>query len=105
MRTPTIAQIKQATRVASPHFFDRATLRFFGQTMRAFKVRRSPGGRVFIFAPRQGEDRYYDPPVHLAGYTFREYVNNDLVLPRNDDGTLADTNNTLAEVLRYIEEH
>jgi len=97
MKTPTIVEIKQATRKNAPHFFDRATLKFFGQTMHSFKVIRSPGGRVFVFAPR------YDD-VRLMGYTFREYVEGDLLMPRNDNGTLAD-DDTLEQVLDYIRTH
>jgi len=101
MITPTIAEIKQATLDKSPHFFDRATLKFFGQTMRAFKVKRSPGGRVFIFAPnydRSGErDRF-------MGYTLREFIGGDLIVPHDEDGTIP-LHSTLAEVLGYISTH
>lgn len=96
MKTPTIVEIKKATEQELPYFFDRETLRFFGQRMSSFKVRKSPGGRVFIFAPI-----YYND--HLAGYSFREYVSCDLISPCNDDGAPVD--DTLARVLQYIEEH
>lgn len=52
----TIYEIK--TRVAghSPHFFDRDTLKFWGQTMRSFKIKKQPDGRYMITAPIRGLD-------------------------------------------------
>lgn len=68
----TIYEIKRATKEKAPYFFSRDTLRFFGQTMRSFKVRESPGGRAFIYSPS-----YYRGK--LTGYTFREFKDNDLI--------------------------
>ena len=96
MKTPSITEIKRNTLATSPFYFNRDTLRAFGQTMRSFKVKRSPTtGRVFIFAPT---------PVLGLGYSFREYVGGDLRVVRNDDGSLAERD-TLAQVLEYIEAH
>lgn len=68
--TPTIYQIKQATAETSPKYFDRNTLRFFGQTLRAFSVYRQDDGRYLITAPRFNRftrrqvgrsERYFNP--------------------------------------------
>ena len=47
----TIYEIKECTRETSPYFFSRDTLRFFGQTMRSFRVRKQPDGKYLITAP------------------------------------------------------
>lgn len=50
-KTMTIYEIKQLTARTSPHFFTRASLAFFGQTMRDFKVEKCADGRYKISAP------------------------------------------------------
>ena len=67
-----ISEIERLTFKTNPYFFSRGTLKFFGQTKRSFKVRQSPTGRVFIYAPS-----YWDGK--LMGYTFREYKDGDLL--------------------------
>ena len=47
----TIYQIKRLTQESSPYFFDRKSLRFFGQTMRSFRVCKQSDGRYKITAP------------------------------------------------------
>ena len=98
MKTPTLTQIAQATQANKPYFFARKTLRFFGQTRAAFKVKRSAQGRIFIFAPiyrrLDGGKRI------LAGYTFREFVNNN-ALANVPDAVGYD----LAHILEYIQTH
>ena len=68
--TPTIYQIKQAMAETLPKYFDRKTLRFFGQTLAAFRVYRESDGRYLITAPmfdrftrRQvgRSERYFNP--------------------------------------------
>lgn len=68
MKKPTIYDIARAVSESSPHFFDRKTLRFFGQTMRAFKVF-VRGGRIFIAAPIF--DRFTGKRM---GETAREFI-------------------------------
>lgn len=68
----TIQDIERLTFRTNPYFFSRGTLKFFGQTKRSFKVRKSPAGRIFIYAPS-----YWDGK--LMGYTFREYKDGDLL--------------------------
>lgn len=65
----TIQAIKQLTAKTAPYFFDRSTMRFFGQTMRSFKVYKQADGRYKITAPMRnsrgeimGETvRYFNP--------------------------------------------
>lgn len=47
----TIYDIKARTQETSPYFFNPKTLKFFGQTMRSFKVKKQPDGRYYISAP------------------------------------------------------
>lgn len=69
MKTPTIYQIKAATLKECPYFFTRDSMRFFGQTMRSFRVRRI-GERVFVIAPYG--------PGKPKGATVREFTGDDL---------------------------
>lgn len=47
----TIYEIKQRTLQTSPYFFDRKTLKFFGQTLRDFSVIKWNDGTYRISAP------------------------------------------------------
>jgi hypothetical protein len=53
MRKPTIYEIKRATAETSPYFFSRETLKFFGQTMKSFRVTRCTDGRFYFYASRK----------------------------------------------------
>ena len=105
MKAPTIAEIKYRTMENVPHFFDRGTLKFFGQTMRSFKVRVSPQGNVYIYAPSYWkDDRLYQEHhggLRLMGYTFRQYKDNDLV----DTGMKETYGDCLTEIEAYIKAH
>lgn len=64
----TIHEIKHRTQETAPYFFSRDTMRFFGQTMRSFRVIKQEDGRYLITAPiRSGADivghtvRYFNP--------------------------------------------
>lgn len=87
-KAPSLDYIERATHEHSPHFFDRKTLKYFGQRKSDFKVMRSKkSGRVFIAAPsRTHRDMYTireftgsklkvvsDPPTHFADV--RDWVN------------------------------
>ena len=74
-----IWDIKKLTFEKSPHFFDTDTLRWFGQTMNSFRVKKSPAGRIFIYAPSRQHREF-------MGFTFREFKDNDLVDVRHDNG-------------------
>ena len=47
----TISKIKELSSETSPYFFDRKSMKMFGQTMRDFKVRKMNDGRYKISAP------------------------------------------------------
>lgn len=64
----TIYEIKNRTQETSPYFFDRKTLKFFGQTMRSFSVKKQADGRFRVSAPlmdgkiKRGESvRFFNP--------------------------------------------
>jgi len=56
----TIYEIKRLTSETAPHYFDKKTLEFFGQTMRCFKVEKCEDGRYQISAPMRS---YYGTPL------------------------------------------
>ncbi len=67
----TIAEIKRRTQETSPYYFTRDTMKFFGQTMRDFKVCKQSDGRFLITAPMRdrngkviGESKRYFNPVN-----------------------------------------
>jgi hypothetical protein len=47
----TIYEIKARTKETSQYFFSRKTMKFFGQTMKSFKVRKLNEHEYYIFAP------------------------------------------------------
>ena len=46
----TIYEIKQRTKTTAPYFFSKDTMRFFGQTLKDFKVSKQEDGRYKIVA-------------------------------------------------------
>ena len=71
----TIYDIKRLTSETSPYFFTPKTLKFFGQTMRSFSVKKQEDGRYLITAPIV--DRFTG---RVAGQTKRYFnpINNEL---------------------------
>jgi hypothetical protein len=66
----TIQEVKQQTQETAPYFFSSDTMRFFGQTLRSFKVYKQPDGRYKITAPMKDKQtgkimgetiRYFNP--------------------------------------------
>jgi len=66
----TIQEIKRRSEEKSPYFFTPKTLKFFGQTMRSFKVKKCEDGRYLISAPMIDKttgrnmgntERYFNP--------------------------------------------
>lgn len=66
----TIYDIKYLTQETAPYFFVPKTLKFFGQTMRSFSVRKQADGRYLISAPMVDRftgrymgktERYFNP--------------------------------------------
>ncbi len=47
----TIYEIKRLTADNSPYFFAPKSMRFFGQTMRSFSIKKQSDGRYLISAP------------------------------------------------------
>ena len=47
----TIYEIKRRLEEKKPHFFSRETLKFFGQTMKDFKVYKQKDGKFLMVAP------------------------------------------------------
>ena len=78
----TIYEIKRRTEGTAPHFFSRQTMRFFGQTMRDFKVYKQKDGKFLISAPIRdngrtiGETRrIFNPETNNLEYTPKEQFN------------------------------
>ena len=65
----TIYDIKRLTAETAPYFFDKKTMRFFGQTMAGFKMKKQPDGRIKISQvmhaapgePKPITVRYFNP--------------------------------------------
>lgn len=72
----TIYDIKRDSEAKSPYFFTRNSMRFFGQTLRDFSVKKQPDGRFLISAPMR--DRFNNNK--LMGHTKRYFnpENNEL---------------------------
>ena len=69
----TIYEIKQKTLQTSPYYFDSKSMKFFGQTMRSFSIRKQEDGRYLISAPmidsttgrKMGETkRFFNPETN-----------------------------------------
>ena len=69
----TISDIKRKTLKKSPYYFDRKTLKHFGQTQSSFKIVTSKTGKVFIYAPMR------DSRGVKGGFSISEFKDNDLV--------------------------
>jgi len=69
-RAISIAQVKEDTEKDSPYFFERKTMKMFGQTMRSFKVLKR-GKKYYIYADSFMVDRGKKTPMPP---TIREYV-------------------------------
>jgi len=84
----TIYEIKERTKENCPYFFSPKTMEFFGQTMKSFKVRTSPAGNIYIFAPSK-----------FGGYTYRQFADGDLKHVHMPGVK------TLTDIEKYIKEH
>tara|TARA_R110000868_G_scaffold91696_1_gene254137 strand:+ start:197 stop:397 length:201 start_codon:yes stop_codon:yes gene_type:complete len=59
----TIYQIKQNVQNA-PYFFDTKTMKFFGQTLKSFKVVKLDNGNFYVYAPTKNgsfTEREFNP--------------------------------------------
>ncbi len=67
-KKPTISEIAYIIRTQSnSHYFDLKTLKFFKQTLASFKVKVSPKGNVYVYAPMYS-------PSGFAGYSFTRFA-------------------------------
>ena len=66
MKRYTIAEIAAANNRAGGHYFDRDTLKFFGQTRRMFRAIHK-AARVFVYAAHYGQGKF------SVGYSFAEF--------------------------------
>lgn len=70
-KKPTIYDVARLTSETSPYFFDKKTLKFFGQRMSSFKVYKQDDGRYLITAPMINggkqvgtTERYFNPDTN-----------------------------------------
>lgn len=54
----TIYEIKNQLQESAPYFFSRETMKFFGQTMKDFRVYKQKDGKFMIVAPRRMKTRF-----------------------------------------------
>ena len=87
---PTISEIECAVINKSPYFFSPDTLEFFEQSKSDFKVKVSPTGRTFVYAPCRYNGK-------VIGYTLREFTGNDLAV------TVLSAPRSKEQVLDFIE--
>ncbi len=59
----TIYEIKRLTRDTEPYFFSKDTMKFFGQTLKDFKVKKQTDGRYRISAQSSNHEtvRFFNP--------------------------------------------
>lgn len=82
IKTPSPAEIRARYQSAHPewHFFDRSTMRFFGDVMSNFRTRRLSDGRVLMYRARKLHP--YMPAG--SGYIFDE-TTCDLSVAKDSD--------------------
>jgi hypothetical protein len=76
----TIYEIKDRTAETAPYFFSKDTLRFFGQTMASFHIKKQPDGRYYIYA----DMRYCGEKVGLTERYFNPITNELEIVPDNE---------------------
>ena len=63
-----IYEIKRLTSKTEPYFFSRKTMKFFGQTLKDFKVKKQSDGRYLIKAPCYNIKITYLENTYKTGY-------------------------------------
>lgn len=73
--TMNIYQIQELTRKTAPYFFSKDTMKFFGQTMSRFRIKKQTDGRYLISQPMKDRSS-----GRIMGYTERYFnpINNEL---------------------------
>jgi hypothetical protein len=72
MKKPTISQIKTATSETAPMFFCKENMKGYQQTMKTFKVVKSPKDNIYIYSQKLDGNGY------PCGVTFRKFEDNKL---------------------------
>ena len=54
----TIYEIKRRTEKTSPYFFSKNTMKFFGQTLKSFKIYKEKDSRFKIVAPSYWDSKF-----------------------------------------------
>jgi hypothetical protein len=65
----TIQEIKRLSSITAPYYFSKSSLKFFGQRMSDFKLKKQTDGRILISAPMRNSEgkiigrseRYFNP--------------------------------------------
>lgn len=86
-----IYDIKRETEETSPHYFDRKSMKFFGQTMKDFKVSKQDDGRYKISAPTYRTD-YATGERRRMGESVRFYNSKNKELERFAKGGYMNNN-------------
>jgi hypothetical protein len=74
MKKPTIYQIKEATKETAPYFFSRQTLKFWGQTMKSFKVYKTDVPHLFLIEGAKGNAPFKTRRIFNALNNTLEYI-------------------------------
>lgn len=70
----TIYDIKNKLMDSAPEFFSRETLKFFGQTMKDFRVFKQKDGKFLLVAPIMGKTRFSSSEIYCkVGETRRVF--------------------------------
>lgn len=70
----TIYDIKNKLMDSAPEFFSRETLKFFGQTMKDFRVFKQKDGKFLLVAPIMGKTRFSSSGIYCkVGETRRVF--------------------------------
>tara|TARA_Y100000114_G_C11745190_1_gene321213 strand:- start:112 stop:528 length:417 start_codon:yes stop_codon:yes gene_type:complete len=75
-KLPSISTIKRNTKKNAPFYFDRKTLKTFGQTMSSFKVYKAKNGATYIYAKTFQTNR--DGVKQPTGYSIQQYLDDGL---------------------------
>lgn len=78
----TIHDIKRLTSETEPCFFSPENMRFFGQTLQDFHVRKLPDGKYYIWAPSGPSERWRHK--HVTRRIFDPLTNKLLMVRRNE---------------------
>lgn len=87
MKTPTIAEIAAKNQEAGGHYFDRGTLRFFGQTRKDFRARTLKDGRIVVYSRQH---RGWDIGGGIVSLAVFDKVTGDTNTPEDKAAVIAE---------------